>query len=645
MDPTLLRLYNDELAYLRELGGEFARQFPKIAARLAMDGVEVADPYVERLLEGFAFLSARVRLKLEAEYPRLVAHLLETVYPAFVAPVPSMAMMRLQPDLNDPALAAGVTLPRGSRIVSELARGQDTRCEFRTAQAVTLWPLELVQAQYFALAADLPVSQLPVGREVRGGLRLRLKLHGGLRFDQIPLDRLMLHVAAPDDVAWRLHELLGCAVLGTWWLPADLPAGVPAPGATAQWRDASSLALAGFDDDQALLPSTPRGFSGHRLVQELAAFPHRYLFFEVRDLRARSARLATSSVDLVLLFGRADDTLTPLVDEHSIALNCTPAINLFPKRLDRITVGPATWEHHAVPDRARPMDFEVHSIDSITGYGTGPVAEQTFLPLYSPRPGHEPGHPAYFTVRREPRLLSARQQQQGTRSAYIGSEVFVSLVDPRAAPFAGSIRQAAISAWVTNRDLPLLLPGAGAGERRAELMSRASGHSAAAWRLDGGTAVQSVECLRGPTRPIARLPGGEAGWALVNQLALNYLSIAGDDPARAAAALRSMLALHGAPDDTAWTRQIDGLTGVRAGMVTRRLPMAGPLTVGCGVDIELEVNEFAFQGSSAFLMASVLERFLGRQAAINSFTQTRLRSATRGVVARFAPRLGQGALV
>src|SRR5204863_7550959 len=122
MDPRLLRLYSDELSHLREVGAEFAREFPKIAARLGVEGMEVADPYVERLLEGFAFLAARVQLKLEAEQPRLIAHLLEAIYPNFLAPVPSMLVARFGVDINDPNLARGFTVPRGCAITSELPR-------------------------------------------------------------------------------------------------------------------------------------------------------------------------------------------------------------------------------------------------------------------------------------------------------------------------------------------------------------------------------------------------------------------------------------------------------------------------------------------------------------------------------------------
>jgi type VI secretion system protein ImpG len=635
MDPGLLRLYNEELAHLREVGAEFARQFPKIASRLSMNSVEVSDPYVERLLEGFAFLAARVQLKIDAEHPRFIAHLLETVYPGFLSAVPSMVIVRMQPDLSDPNLGKGASVPRASALVSDLARGQNTRCEFRTAHEVRLWPMEITQAQYFSYAADLPMAQLPLAGQVRGGLRIRLRTHGGVRFDQLPMEELALHLSAPDDVAWRLHELIGSATLGSWVLPAGAVPASAVP-ARAQWRDAASVRPTGFDDEQALMPETLRGFSGHRLLQELAALPHRFLFFNVDDLAARLARVANTEAELVLLFSRGEAALESLVDAGSLALFCTPAINLFPKRLDRIQTSAGQWEYHAVPDRTRPIDFEVHGVESVTGYGTGAVAEQTFLPLYTTFHTDHPDHAAYYTVRREQRLLSQRQQQQGPRSSYIGTELYLSLVDPRNAPYREDIRQLSVSAWVTNRDLPTLLPGGGSTDLNP---------NAGAWTLESPGPVKSVQCLRGPTRPVQRAHQGREGWALINHLTLNHLSIAGESPAKAAAALRSLLTLYGPPNDAGWRKQVDGVQAVRARQVTRRLPFPGPLTFGAGVQVEVDVDELSFQGASAFLLGSVLEQLFARQAAINSFSETVLRSASRGVLMRWPARVGQSPMV
>lgn len=634
MDPGLLKYYNQELAHLREMGAEFAREFPKIASRLTMDGLEVADPYVERLLEGFAFMAARTQLKLDAEYPRFIAHLLETVYPNFLSPVPAMMVTRFQPNYADPALAKGFVLPRQSALQSEVARGQNTRCEFRTGHEVTLWPLEIAAVQYFSHAPDLPIAELPMARQVRGGLRIKLKVHGGLKANQLPIDKLAFYISAPDEAALKLHELLVGASLGSW-LPRD------AATARSQWAHADSIRQLGTGDDEALLPETLRGFSGYRLLQEFSAMPQRMLFVEVNQLQHRLQRINESEFDLVVLFSRGDVALESLIDAASLSLYCTPAINLFPKRLDRIALtagqGGVPHELHVVPDRTRPMDFEVYSIASVTGHGTGAVSEQTFLPLYTAHHEASVDHPAYYTLRREPRMLSQRQREQGARSSYVGSEVFMSLVDPQHAPYARELRQLSLSAWVTNRDLPLLLPGA--GQREAQTGSNQ------AWSLDTTAPIQSVQSLRGPTPVVQRLVRGDVGWALINQLSMNYLSIAGEDPVKAGAALRSMLMLHGPEGDPAWRKLVEAVRTVKARQVSRRLPGGGRMAFGAGVQIDLELDDLGLQGNSPFLLGSVLEQVLARQASLNSFTETRLSTTTRGQVMQWPARVGQAAIL
>lgn len=620
MDPNLLRHYNEELLHLREVGVEFAREFPKIASRLSMDGIEVADPYVERLLEGFAFLAARIQLKIEAEQPRFVQHLLETVYPGFLSPVPSMMVARMRPDPLDPNLARGFTVKRGSTLAAETARGQNTRCEFRTAHDVTLWPIDIESVQYFSHAPDLPITHLPVARQVRGGLRIRLKLHGGQKFRQLRLDQLAFHISAPDDTAFRLHELILGNTVGTWLGGGAAPA---ARNALQAFGDAATVQPIGYEDEHALLPETLRGFSGHRLLQEYAAMPQRFLFFEVNDLARRLATLDSADAEIVLLFSRGEAALESLVDAGSLALFCTPAINLFTKRLDRIQVGTGQWEHHVVPDRTRPMDYEVHTLETVTGFGVAQVAEQKFLPLYATFHDEARNHGAYFTVRREPRQLSARQREDGPRSAYIGQEIFLSLVDPQNAPYGEDIRQLSVTAQVTNRDLPTLLPGA-----------------STTWTLDAAGPAGRIETLRGPTRPVQRIARGDVGWSMVSLLTLNYLSIAGEDPKRAASALRTLLTLHGPEQDVAWNKQVDAVQWVQAESVVRRLPFPGPLTFGCGVEVTALVDELGIQGSSAFLLGQVLDRFFARQASANSFCETVLRSTSRGEILRCMPRIG-----
>lgn len=158
MDTRLLDYYNRELAYLRELGGEFAQQFPKVAARLRMHESGPPDPYVERLLEGFSFLTARVQLKMDAEFPRFTQALLDAVYPGYVAPLPSMAIVQFTPMMNEGSLAQGYRLPAGTALRARPAAAEQTACEFRTAHDLTLWPLELAGASVTGAPAYLPRS-------------------------------------------------------------------------------------------------------------------------------------------------------------------------------------------------------------------------------------------------------------------------------------------------------------------------------------------------------------------------------------------------------------------------------------------------------------------------------------------------------
>ncbi len=630
MDTAFARLYQDELDVLRELGSEFAREHPKIAARLALGNTEVADPYVERLLEGFAFLSARVRLKLDAEQPRLVAQLLESLYPNFLAPLPAMMVLQFGVDSTDPNLMHGHPVPRASAVQSLLPRGQDTCCEFRTAMGVTLWPIELTRVQYFSHAPDLPLNQLGAARAAQGGLRIGLRTAPGLHFSQLGLNRLALYISAPEDVAYRLHELVLGAGLGSW-VQSGVQGGVHGGvlGGVAdlnRWRGEDSIRALGFDAEHALLPETPRNFSGHRLLQEVAALPQRLLFFEITDLKDRLATLHSGELELVLLFSRGEPALQALVNAQSLALFCTPAINLFRKRLDRVALSPNAWEHHLVPERTRPMDFEVHSLESVAGHGPGSDGPVAFTPLYQSTHGQAEGAGAHYSLRREPRRAGQRQQADARAPGYLGEEVFISLGEPGHGAHRAALRQLAVSAWVSNRDLPLLLPQGLAGGERA-------------WQLETPGPVRKVLCLRGPTKPASRQALGDVGWQLVAQLSQNLLAL-DDEAADPAAALRQLLRLYGPANDPAWAHQAEGVRALRVQRVARRLPTAGPVSIGWGLGLEIELDEQRFHGASPFALGGVLERFFARHAAINSFTQTTLRTQQRGVIKTWPVRLG-----
>ena len=620
MDPRLLQYYNLELQHLREMGAEFAQQFPKIAGRLGVNGLEVVDPYVERLLEGVGFLAARVQLKLDAEFPRFTQALLEIVLPHYLAPTPSMLVAQLKPDQNEPGLATGFTVPRGRTMVGLMGSDDATACEFRTAHDVTLWPVEVASASYFTFAPDLPLNTLPIAQRIKGGIRIRLKTTAGLKMRQTSIDRLAFYLAGRDDVANKIHELCFSGSLGVLVLP---PTGA---ARTPELLPAKSIRPLGFDDDQALLPVTVRSFHGYRLLQEYFAFPQRYRFVELTDLSRAVKRSDSGELELVILFGRGDPTLESVVDASNFALFCTPAVNLFPKRADRIHVTEGSYEYHVVADRTRPQDFEVYEVTNVVGHGIGADSEQEFLPFYSAYSTDQgEQHSAYFTTRREPRLVSASQKRRGTRSSYIGTEVFLGLVDAAQAPFSGDLRQLSIQTLCTNRDLVLQLP-VGLGKTD--------------FSLDVAAPLAGIRVVSGPSRPYGPLADGAVSWRAISHLSLNYLSLVNASAQEGASALRDLLELYAPAADASARRQIDGIRSVHVKPVVRRLPHTGPLAFGRGLEITVSVDELAFEGGSAHLLGSVLDRYFTRHVSLNSFTETVLRSGTRGEINRWLPHWG-----
>ncbi len=621
MDPSLLSYYNQELQHIREMGGEFAKEFPKIAGRLGLSGFDCADPYVERLLEGFAFLAARVQLKVDAEFPRFTQHMLEMVYPHYLAPTPSMVVVQLLPDLTEGSLADGFTIPRETPLRSLIGKGEQTACEYRTAHAVSLWPLEIVEAEYLAGAGAVTHWGAPNRKGLKAGIRIRLRTTAGLKFNQITLDELQFFLRGSGSMPVRLYEHL----IGNTIAVAVQPALQPTP-----WIDvleSRSVKRVGYSDDQALLPFDRRSFQGYRLLQEYFAFPERYLFVELTGLHASVSKCEATELDIIFLLNRNNHHLTGAIDSNQFALFCTPAVNLFPKRTDRIHLNQQTNEYHLVPDRVRPMDYEVCAVTDVAGYGASGQQEQEFLPFYGSKDifGYRE-HDAYYTLHRQQRMLSGKQKRQGPRSSYIGSEVYLSLVDTEEAPFKSDLKQLALNTLCTNRDLPLQMP-LNTGTTDFTIQSDAP--------------IGSIKCIAGPTRPRPSVAKKDTAWKLISHLSLNYLSLIDSDNKQGAAALRQMLMLYGDNADSAIRKQIDGILSVRSKRVVRRIDLTAPISFSRGIEIDVHCDESAFEGSGIFLLGAILEQFFARYTSINSFTETVITAVDRGEVMRWPTRIGK----
>ncbi len=632
MDERLLELYNLELKHLRETAREFAQDFPKIAGRLDLDrdGKEACkDPYVERLLEGFAFLAARVHLKLDAEFPRFTQGLIETVYPDYLCPVPSMAIVKFEPELKEDSLAQGFPIKRGTLMRSQLAKGDRTACTFRTAHDVRLLPLVVTEARYFI--RDLAELNLPRELRAKAAFRLRLRKTIPMSFGQIRVDPLVFHIRGADELPSQIYEQIFAH-------KARLIVQSPSDHKTIGTAfPADCIRPVGFATNQALLPPAPNGFEGYRLLREYFAFPPRFLFFELAGFHEALAQVPGDLLDLVITLDESDPQLEGRIDHSCFDLFCTPAINLFEKTCDRVPIGKGDCEFHIVPDRNRPMDFEVYNLSTVTGYGETPDLEQQFHPFYRAR-DTDLETSAYYTLHRTPRLFSDREKRTGRKSSYAGTDVFISIVDGDMAPHRPDLTQLGIQAFCTNRHLPIqMVKGIGVRDFEMDISGPVSGNRV----LEGPTDPRPSLVLAGQEPESPNVNSGRFAWRLISHLSLNYLSLLDRGAETGAEGLRDILRLYADPNDRRTLKQIDGVRSVRYRPIVRRVETPGPITFARGLEIMVLFDETAFEGQGVFLLGAVLEQFFARYVSLNSFTETVLATQQRKEIMLWPAQIGR----
>jgi type VI secretion system protein ImpG len=432
------------------------------------------------------------------------------------------------------------------------------------------------------------------------------------------LDRLPIYLSGEGQTASHLFELLHAGAV------ASLIAAPGKMGDNPHIVTDQALVHEGLAPEQSLLPLSWNTWHGHNLLHEYFACPERFYFFALQHLAQGLRRIQGKEAEIVILLTRETQALSSLVDQNQFALYCTPIINLFDKRTDRVEVHHQETEFHLVPDKARPLDFEVFSVLSMTGQQSQSSENLEFRPLYQSLNQDEGNHGRYFTLRREARLPSQNVRKYGTRTAYIGSEVFISMVDQHEAPYSQTLRYLSLNTLLTNRDLPRLVPRNGQDDLS----------------LIESVPVKGVGLVRPPSQPKPAYAQGELAWRLIRQLNFNYLPLQELDTRQGAQALRDMLRLYISTDDLEARRQIESLIGSRTKPVTRRLPGSGPLVYGRGILCELTVDEDGFSGISPYLFGLMLEHYLARHVSINVFTQTQLHSMQRGQVAQWPVRMG-----
>jgi type VI secretion system protein ImpG len=618
MSDDLFPYYERELLFIRQLAQEFARHYPAPAGRLLLEANRSADPHVERLLESFALLTGRLHQKLDDEYPELTEALLGVLYPHYLAPVPSMAVVQFQLDPARGQLPQGFFLDKGSRLYTPPA--PDLPCHFRTGYPVTLWPVRLTEARLHP--PPFPPG-LPVPPGAAAALRLRLETLGGMSFADLELDRLRFYLHGDVEAMPLLYELLLNHAIQVLFRPAE-PDRAPAPVAL---RPRQCLFQVGFEKEDSLLPYPPRAALGYRLLTEFFAYPARFLFVDLAGwAQARRAGFK-SRLEVVVFLNRTAKNVEQAVDVSTFRLGCAPAVNLFEKFAEPIALTPGRYDYPVVPDAAHPLGLEVAAVESVVSVDPATHRTTEYQPFYSFRHGPTPEEPQTFWY--ATRRPSATPDDRGT-------DVYLHLVDQNFAPRLPADATLQVRTTSSNRDLPTLL------SRMGEEVS---------FTLEMAAPLARIVCLRRPTPALRPPPRRGAAWRLVSHLSPNHLSLT--DPREGLEALQDILRLYDFSDPAANQQQLAAVTrqlvdGVVA-LQTRRVigRTADPARGFCrGIEVTLEFDETKYAGTGVFLFASVLERFLSLYVSVNSFSQLvgKVKQAD-GVFKRWPPRAGEGPLV
>ena len=648
MDREFLDLYNRELQLLHEQAREFADEYPGIAERLGGLVTERMDPMVAGLLEGAAFLAARVQLKLKHEFPEFTNNLLEQLVPNYLAPTPSAMLAKIVPPFADLALRDGRRIARGAYLDATYRQlDRNVACRYRLASGITLWPFDVIGAEYFTTVAPLQALGLSAGPDAVAGMRLSLTHRTAARLeDELPealvqktptawfagcrTTELPVFLIGNEADSVALYEQLFADCVGVFFRYLDEfgdPVLIPGPP--------DCLVQPGFDDADALLPNDNRIFHGFDFLREYFMFPRKFLGFELKKLDKVIPRLAGKTVDILFVFDEVNNRLPAAVQPGMFALYAAPAVNLFEKTTDRVAIRSNQHEYQIVPDRSRYLDFEPHSLVDVYAHFPGGREKVPVRPLYSApvESGAESG--LWYTVRRLPRRRTVEEKKYGAASDYTGTDMFISIGEPAGIEDDDSVSELSVRALCSNRHLPEHLP---------------VGEGGADFRLLDDVTLDVI-CILGPTPPRGPVVGqlrsrsetahtGTVTWRLINMLSLNHLGLVERAAGQNGQSLRETLSLFADLQDSATERKIRGLRSVDSRAAVRRVQHRTGSGIARGTEVVVTLDEKSFEGSGAFLLGAILDRFLCEYSALNHFTQTIIRTTERGEIMRWPVRMG-----
>lgn len=609
MSDKLLSHYEQELAFIHQSASEFARQHPSTAASLRLRENAVDDPLVARLLSGFAYLNARTRQKLTDDFPEMTDALLETLYPHYLRPVPSLNIVQFSPEED---LDEIVQVPRHAPLESEAFQGQT--CRFQTCYPVDIAPLKVETATLLPRPFIAPGSNdIPGAGAV---LKLSLKtLNPKHTFADLGLKQLRFFLSGQPQHVYPLYDLLLTQTLRIVIAHSESD---PHP----VFLDSDILKPVGFEPDEGLLPYPDHSFSGYRLLTEYFAFPEKFQFLDLTALDTAIDQRFGPQLNVYFYLQESHRELEHQLAAGMFQLGCAPAINLFPQRADPIPVTHTQYEYAIVPDSRRMDSMEVYSIDAVGA--TDQAGQYTpYRPFYGIQHADGNGHGAFWFGRR-------RTVMEGEHRNEFATEMDLTLVDLNFNPQQPDNQTLDIRLTCSNRNQPKKLPSHG-GQPHFHI-------------IDGDAPAKIIASLIAPTATL-RPPHRERGyWRLISHLNLNHLSLSSS--ASACDSLKEILRLYDFKDSAATRNMIEAIQKLHTKPITAPIQIEDTVAICRGTEVQLELDTVMLTGTSALLFASVLERFFGLYCSINSFTRLVVTlSGKDGELKRWPPRAGEKALL
>ena len=618
MDRKFLEHYNTELRYLREMSGEFARQNPKIAKRLMLDEFDCKDPYVERLLEGFAYMAARVQYKMDTELSSFSQSLVNSIFPQYYNPAPSCTIVQFSPDYKKPELAKGIFVKAGTLLKSYPCGEDHQICRFRTISDLSLHPVEVSFLKYNIGGIEEKLGGIA---SIRASIELSLSTPENLKISQLNMDFLRFYIHSADgNVGMMLYEQIFGNCSGILFQSKNGKKKYAEIDAVSLKKQ---LKQVGFSELESIFPIDKRTFEGHRLLREYYLFPQKFMFFELTGISEILKKCEETDINVIFLFNKSSNLLKNLGKEN-LCLFCCPAVNLFKSSLSRVAIDKKDSEFYVPSDRIYPLDYEILQIESIDGYSVDYSSRPDFLPFYSDSDfkSNRFGKKAFYNYKRVPRVISEKEKERGTRTSYTGSELYLSIIDTANPPYKGTLGEVGVTAWCSNRDLPMLM---NINEYETD------------FKLDDAAPVANIKCIEPPTTP--RMPFDVSEWQVINNIAVDFFAFLSENTDINIKNLRNIQMMH-AYSESDFNTIENGIESILIKSVVRRVSPVGPILFGRGFSVDILFNEAAFSGSGFFLLGSVLDRFFGANAPINSFTETQIFSKERGLVAKWPIRVG-----